>query len=173
MGLHASAQCIVNDVRIQPAHFEPAIPKEVGGWLLAFCIILAIFFPAQSLYQIFSHTIPSLASSHSPKLTLLLSVYCVLFGALAALSAIAGVALWLVKSGAVLLARRFLWTFLISHFAYFCFFVLLTRPRQALSFAEMGWYHIVGPIGFFWFWYVYLDHSKRVRETYGENSHFA
>jgi hypothetical protein len=30
----------------------------------------------------------------------------------------------------------------------------------------MGWYHLVGPAAFVYLWHTYLEHSKRVRDTY-------
>jgi hypothetical protein len=168
MGLDASPQCTMDDLEIPPAHFEPAISKEVGGWLLAFCIILTIATPAQFGYEIFVNVIPKLTRSDDVRLTVLGIVYCVMLGTLGACSARAGFSLWTVKPRAVASARRFLWAFLFSNFAYFCFWVLLMKPRQASRLAAMGWYHVVGPVGFFWLWFVYLEHSKRVRETYGQ-----
>jgi len=156
----------MNDAKARPVHFEPAIPKEVGGWLLFFCIVLTIIIPAQSLYQIFFNMIPRLTRTHEARVTVLLVVHCILLGALAAYSGITGFSLWTAKREAVVAVRRFLWTLLFSNFAYFCFWIVLMKPWRALSFAERGWYHVVGPIGFFWFWYVYLEHSKRVRSTY-------
>ena len=62
------------------------------------------------------------------------------------------------------MARRYLLTYLIANFAYFGFWMLL-RPHSQAAYAEMGWYHVVGPIGTFYLWSVYLEHSKRVKET--------
>lgn len=64
------------------------------------------------------------------------------------------------------MARRYLLAYLIANFAYFTFWILVMRPRAQLAYAEMGWYHVVGPIAFFYTWFVYLEHSKRVKETF-------
>ena len=86
--------------------------------------------------------------------------------ALAGFSFIAGLNLWLVKPDAVRFARRFLVVNLTANVAYFLFWMAVIRPIQPVSFAEMGWYHVVGPIASTALWYFYLEHSKRVRNTY-------
>jgi Protein of unknown function (DUF2569) len=139
---------------------------EVGGWLLLLCFNLTVVYPATSLYAIFVHAVPKLVGIHSPRLTLLLSVYCVVFTAVAIFSFIAGLKLWTVRLDAVRFARRFLWTFVIANIAYFVFWIIVIQPNQRLSFAEMLWYHVVGPIPQMALWYFYLEHSKRVRATY-------
>ena len=151
---------------IETAQTEPAIPPEVGGWLLLLCLGLIVVYPTSSLYHIFSHTIPNLIGAHSPARILLLSVYSVVFIVVAFFSIIAGLKLWLVKPGAVRFAKRYLLLYLIANITYFFFWMLIARPHLIISFAEMGWGHIVGPIGATVLWYFYLENSKRVRETY-------
>jgi hypothetical protein len=143
-----------------------SVPAEVSGWLLALCLILTVVFPATSLYRIISHTIPTAIAAHTLNLIVLLSVYSLLFSALAVFSFMAGLRLWLVKPHAVGLARRFLRTYLIANAAYFVFWIAVIRPNKQVAYAEMGWYHIVGPAASVFLWYTYLEHSKRVRNTY-------
>ncbi len=45
------------------------------------------------------------------------------------------------KTGAVQFARRFLVISLVSDLAYFLFWIAIILPSEAVSFAEMGWYH--------------------------------
>lgn len=78
----------------------------------------------------------------------------------------AGLRLWLVKPHAVGFARRFLLTYLIANAAYFVFWIVVIRPTTQVAYAEMGWYHVVGPAASVFLWYTYLEHSKRVRSTY-------
>lgn len=137
----------------------------VGGWLLLLCLILIIY-PAMSFYRILSHTIPTLIAAHGVGRTLLLSVYCLLFSGIAILSFVTGVRLWLVKPNAVAFAQRYLLTYLIANAAYFVFWIAVMRPTQQVSYAQMAWYHIVGPAASVFLWYTYLEHSKRVRCTY-------
>jgi hypothetical protein len=141
-------------------------PGEVGGWLLVLCLILIVSYPALTLYRIFSHTIPSLIAAHALNRILLLSVYSLVFIAMSVLSVVAGARLWLVKPDAVRFARGYLVTSLIANIAYFIFWIIVMRPTTRLAFAQMGWYHVVGPVAAFALWYPYLEHSKRVRATY-------
>lgn len=154
------------DPQHQLASDNSSVLAEVSGWLLALCLILTIVLPATSLYRIISHTIPTTISAHTFSRTLLLSVYSLVLSALAALSFAAGLRLWLVKPHAVGFARRFLLTYLIANAAYFVFWIAVIRPTKQLAYAEMGWYHIVGPAAFAFLWRTYLEHSKRVRNTY-------
>ena len=151
---------------IQTAPTHPVAPAQVSGWLEVLCFILTIVYPASVFYEIFRHIVPNLLGAHNTARTLLLIVYSVVFIAVAVFSCIAGLKLWVIKRDAVGFARRFLWTYLLMHFAYFAFWILIARPSQSIMLAEMGYYHIVGPIGSFALWYFYLEHSKRVRLTY-------
>lgn len=142
------------------------IPAEISGWLLVLCLILTIIFPAASLYRVISHTIPMAFAAHTLNRILLLSIYSLLFSALAVLSFVAGLRLWLVRPHAVSLARRFFLINVIANVAYFIFWIALIRPTRQDAYAEMGWYHVVGPAASLFLWQTYLEHSKRVRNTY-------
>ena len=155
----------LNTTETQATSIEPTVPPAVTGWLLFLCLLLTLVYPAATFYQVL-HTLPSLFGGHSPRFMFLLSVYCVLFAALAVLSFIAGLKLWLVRPDAVRFARRWLWTYLIANFAYFGLSIAIAKDLNPLSLAQMGWYHVVGPIQSFALWYFYLEHSKRVRATY-------
>jgi hypothetical protein len=156
----------LNTAETQAIRSDPTVPPEVTGWLLFLCLNLTLVYPATTLYHILTHTVPTLIRSQNPAFTVLLSVYSITFTTVAVLSFIAGLNLWLVKPHAVRFARRQLWTYLITNIAYFVFWVVVAKPHQSLSLAEMGWYHVVGPIPSFALWYFYLEHSKRVRATY-------
>ena len=156
----------LTDTQLQSSSESSSVPAEISGWLLALCLILTIGFPATSLYRIISHTIPTAIAAHTLNRVLLLSVYSLLFSALAVLRFVAGLRLWLVKPHAVGFARRFLLAYLIANVAYFVFWIAVIRPTKQVAYAEMGWYHIVGPAAFVFLWYTYLEHSKRVRSTY-------
>lgn len=142
--------------------------EAVDGWLLALCLLLTFVYPATSFYQIFRYTLPRFIGAHDATRMLLLGTYSVLFSAVAVLSFSAGLKLWLVKPHAVRYARRWLLGYLFANIGYFVFWAIVVRPRETLDLAEMGWYHVVGPIGSTALWYVYLEHSKRVRQTYRE-----
>lgn len=154
-----------SEIRIVSAE-PPTVPPAVTGWLLCLCLLLTFVYPARTLYHILAHTLPALVTGHGFKLIFLLSVYSIVFISLAVLSFIAGLKLWLVKPGAVGFARLWLWTYLIVNFAYFLLWLGFARHPNSLSLAQMGWYHVVGPIPSFALWYFYLEHSKRVHATY-------
>ncbi len=130
------------------------------------CLVLTFVSPTTAFYQVFFHAIPELIAAQTLTHTVLLSVYSVLFSVVAVMSIVAGTRLWLIRSGAVRFARRYLLTYLGANIAYFVFWLLVVRPTQPLSLAEMGWHHVVVPIGSTALWYIYLVHSKRVRKTY-------
>jgi len=151
---------------MQPSQVEHQIQAGVGGWLLFFCLNLTFVYPATSLYQIVTHIVPRLMGRHNPTFIFLLSVDCVASTALAVFGFLAGLKLWLVKPKAVRFARSWLWTYLVTNFAYFALWLMIAKPHESTILAAMGWYHVVGPIPSFTLWYFYLEHSKRVKATY-------
>lgn len=161
-----STHGFVNVQEIQTMQSDGAIPPAVSGWLLVLCLLLTFSYPATSLYHISIHTIPMLITAHSPSRIVLLTVYSALFIVMAVYSFLAGLKLWLVKPDAVRFAKRYLLAYLIADIAYFVFWIIIIRPHQTASFAEMGWSHVVSPIPSTALWYFYLEHSKRVRATY-------
>ena len=148
----------------------PIAPLEpvIDGWLFLFCLILTVIFPATTLYGVFTSTIPAFRHSHALRGEISCGIYAILFTGLGAYSFVAGVRLWTVRPGAVLFAKRFLWTFLLAHLAYFALWFLLFQPVSSLSMSRMVWHHVAGALPFFLLWTAYLEHSKRVRETYAE-----
>jgi len=149
-----------------PQNPSPTEQAGVEGWLLVLCLILTCWYPAIDLYRVFSQALPQLVSGQSPNRALIYGVYAGLFITTAAFSFMAGLKLWLIKPGAVSFARRYLALYLIAHIAYFLFWMVVVRPSQLPDFAEMGWYHVVAPIGSVALWFFYLEHSRRVRSTY-------
>ena len=142
------------------------VPVEVRGWLLVLCLILTLFYPTRSVYHILWHTIPIISTAHALNRILLLSVYSFVVSALAVFSFAAGLGLWCVKPKAVGFAKRYLLTYLVAHVAYFVLWIAMIRPTREIDYVEMGWWNIVGPLVFVTLWYSYLEHSRRVRETY-------
>lgn len=156
----------MNTQEIQATRSDPAVPPAVNGWLLVLCLLLTLVYPASTLYAIFWQAVPKIIGAHNATGLLLLGVYSGVFAAVAVFSLWAGVKLWLVKPDAVGFAKRYLLGYLIANIAYFVFWTLVVRPTQMLALAEMSWYRVVGPIASTALWYFYLEHSKRVRETY-------
>lgn len=138
----------------------------VVGWLLVLCLVLTVACPISLLYQTFAHTVPALIHTHDLMQTILLTACALLLLGLAGFSFAAGVALWMIKPGAVRFAKRFWLTYLFAHFGYFAFWVLLVRPSDLSRLAPVAWYHVAGPLLPYFLWTVYLEHSKRVRATY-------
>jgi len=122
-------------------------------------------YPASCVYAIFWNAVPKLIRAHGSARILESAVYCVLFAAVAIISFVTGMKLWLVKLDAVKLARRYLLVYLTANISYFVFWMLVIQPTKH-GLAEMGWHHVVGPIASTALWYSYLEHSNRVRETF-------
>jgi hypothetical protein len=156
----------MNTKEINALQIQPPPPTGVEGWVLFLCLALALFAPLADFYHIICSTVQRLLNAQSFRTLFWSSVYSATFAGLGIFSVIAGVRLWLIKPGAVKLARRYLWTYLIVNSGYFALWIAIMRPKQLQSFAEMGWYHIAGPVVPFALWSVYLEHSKRVRATY-------
>jgi hypothetical protein len=155
----------VNTKETEVTSIGPLVHPAVTGWLLFLCLLLVFVYPATTFYDVLTRALPSLFSGHRLRFILLLSVYCIVFAALAVLSFTAGMKLWLLRPDAIRFARRWLWTYLIANFAYFGLWIAIANKPSPLSLAAMGWDQ-VGPIPSFALWYFYLEHSKRVRATY-------
>jgi hypothetical protein len=153
----------INAMQIDP---PASVPKGVGGWLWVLCFCLVVVAPITSFYHLFLGTFSRLRHAHTLRVAYLLTCYFVVFSAVAAYGFFAGLRLWLVKPGAVSLAKKYLWAYLLANLSYFVFWMVVMQPKQLLSFEAMGWYHVVGAILPFTLWYFYLEHSKRVRATY-------
>lgn len=153
----------LNTAETKPTSIEPTIPPAVTGWLLFLCVVLTLLYPAINLHHL-TYTVPLII--RYPGFPIFLLSNCVVFTALAVFSFLAGLKLWLVRPGAVRFARRWLWSYLIAHIADFVLFIVVAKPRQFVSVVGTGWFHVVVPIASFAFWYLYLEHSKRVRATY-------
>ena len=76
--------------------------------------------------------------------------------------------LWLVKRGAVDLAKRFLILCLIGDAAIFGAWAVLVGPSKAASYDRMVAELIVAPLFQALIWYSYLATSVRVRETFSD-----
>jgi Protein of unknown function (DUF2569) len=145
-------------------HFFP----EAGGFLVVLCLALVIVYPASELYAVIIRVGPKLMASHNAKSSALLATYIVIFTSLAMFSVSAGLRLWRVRPGAVEFAKKYLLAYLISNAAYFVFWYLLFRSTNRVLLAEMGWYHLAGPIASVTLWYTYLENSDRIRQTFSE-----
>ena len=141
----------------------------VGGWLLVLCLLLVFVSPATAIYSVFWHALPKLFAAASISRIVLSSVYCATFLGVAICSVWAGLKLWLIQPSADKFARKYLLGYLTANVAYFAFWYAISRSTDSLSLAQMGWYHVVAPIGSTALWYFYLENSVRVRETYSSD----
>ena len=98
---------------------EPFVVREVRGWLLVLCLILTFLAPLMASYNICFSVIPMLLRKPGPRLTLIAAVYLAIFIPLIGFSIRAGLRLWLVRPGAVVFARRYLWAYLVGNLSYF------------------------------------------------------
>src|SRR5258705_4214777 len=103
----------MNTKEIDPLQVQPPPRAGVEGWLLFLCLVLVVFAPLADFYHIIFSTVPRLVNARMFRTMLLLSVYSATFAGLGVFSVIAGVRLWLIKPGALKLAQRYLWTYLI------------------------------------------------------------
>ena len=153
-------------MEIKASREHEVVPAEVGGWLLTLCLILTIVYPGATLFVILFHAIPAATSAPGYNRMVLLSAYSGVFGILALLSFVTGLKLWLIKPSAVRSARRYLLTYLATNVAYFISWIAVIRPTAQASYLEMGYYHVAAPVASFALWWSYLEHSKRVHNTY-------
>jgi hypothetical protein len=140
--------------------------EGVSGWLLLFCCILTIAVPLSTLNQVCVHTIPLISKTHSLKRQILWSAYAAMFLGVGSFALVVGVRLWMVCADAVRLAKLWLLVFLSAHVSYFCLWLVMFRWDRTSSVAKVGWDHVVAPLCSFLLWITYLEHSKRVRNTY-------
>ena len=159
--------------RVQPTPVPISKAEPIiEGWLVVFCLLLTVFHPASVLYQMLTSVWPALWKMQDPRHLFLWTVYSIVFLSVGVLGVTTGVKLWAVRPAAVQFAKRFLAIYLCAHLGYFALWILLMYPNSSLSLrsvslASMIWYHVAGPLPFFFLWTSYLEHSKRVRDTYG------
>ena len=151
---------------IQPARPEIPSHKSVGGWLLFLCFSLTVLSPITVINTLMSEILPAIDASHSIHATVLYRVHAVVISSIGILAFLAGFRLWMVKAGAVKFAQRCLGAIFCLHLGYFAFWLVFYQQRFHTGFGYMGWIHIGQPLIFFAIWFLYLDRSTRVRETY-------
>lgn len=128
--------------------------------------MLVFYVPMNSFYDFIAHILPAFSRGRDFKRELQLVICSVVVLGVAIFGLIVGLQLWMIRVGAVKLAKVWLLTFLFAHFAYFISWLALFPSAPTEKLAQMGWHQVVGPLGPFFLWNVYLEHSKRVRDTY-------
>jgi hypothetical protein len=141
--------------------------QGVQGWLILFCLVLTVIAPCSCLFHL-AHTLPLLMRTHDPRRQILWTVFVVMYLAIAGVAFVTGIRLWLVRRGAVRMAKLWLLMNLCLNVSYFFLWLILFSHTRTDSVAKVAWDHIVGPLVPFFLWNTYLEHSKRVRDTYRE-----
>jgi hypothetical protein len=143
-------------------------PKEVRGWLLLLCINLTIFSPSSAAHELrvaFEdyHLIQNdnlLSSIYIFIILIVVLMMCFSF--------YAGLLLWRVKPKAVKIAKIFLISqFIVSLFICIVFSLIVPRIGIEKIIGEMI-RDTIKSLFFFIIWYIYLDNSTRVYNTYAE-----
>jgi uncharacterized membrane protein len=137
----------------------------VGGWLLVFCIIIAVITPILSASQIISghalagemeksHKIASIVES---SLSVLLHIY----------GCVTGIIIWVGSKSGLKLAKQFLTINLIGFFIIGITTALICQDAEARH-KIIGGFIILTPkeIIFFVIWWLYFNKSKRVKALY-------
>ncbi len=120
----------------------------VRGWLLFFCVISVLYFPAEVLNHF----------AQAPK-----GIYAAIRSILAALSFNAGVRLFFIKASGIEWVRLFFVLRLIVGI------VLLWGIMQSAGIATDRFFTELATLGSLIAWWSYFRYSRRVRVTYGRN----
>jgi hypothetical protein len=133
----------------------------VGGWLLIFCISLAVISPVTQGF-IAVKAVRNLATARVHILTLLrLGLVGAIYGGLAVFSCFSGVMLWMKNPKAVSVARAYL---LIAAVLPISLYLLLHYAGMHVDLLRI----ILRRLFYSVVWYSYLRSSRRVKVTYGK-----
>ena len=158
-----------NPAGLAPSVEAPASPYTgVGGWLLLLCLGLTVLSPLISMISLVTgYNDSSPFFEQFPGLKIIVTVDAVLSALLMAFSVYAGIGLWTVRPGAVVMAKRYLFCFLGYHVVAAVLPFLAGLPQDAND-AMMPLVVKSAAQGFVFFalWYSYLNKSQRVRATY-------
>ncbi len=145
--------------------------KGVGGWLLFLCVTLTVLDPSAVLINLF--IVADAAKPYFPEhpgFFRLILVNGVAGIALSVFSLYAGISLWKRLPGAIAVARKYLRTVC----AYSVLAPFLPRLIGSTFQATDETFALTCLNSFFTIiyagiWYLYLNRSRRVRATYGDN----
>jgi len=142
----------------------------VGGWLLFFCLVLTLFSPLATLFNLVgSFAAASPAFARFPGLLAISVIDTLLSVGLMVFSIYAGIGLWRIQPGAVQTTKTFLKFFLgyLAFAAVLPFMAGLPAAANEAMVAAVVVSTVRGVI-FFAIWNSYLNCSKRVKATYIE-----
>jgi hypothetical protein len=146
--------------------------KGVRGWLLLLCLALTVLDPSAVLINLFTATNAAKPSfARDPGLFRLILANGVAGIALSVFSLYAGISLWKRLPGAPAVARKYLLTVLgYSILAPFLPYLLgptnLVASQDSLVLTSLNSLFTIMYVAA---WYLYLNRSRRVRATYGDN----
>lgn len=149
-------------------------PKGVGGWLVFFCVGLTILGPLLTLNQMvtgWTETAPAFEKYPVIKTALLCENIGLL--ALTVYGFVVGCLIWSGNLKGRTMARRFLLIRLLGFIAVelAALFVMRDLPREMLAAGAGGVFGAILQTGiYFLVWWFYFKKSKRVRNTYGDES---
>jgi Protein of unknown function (DUF2569) len=145
------------------AVMRAASPEElhgVGGWLLIFCVSLAVISPIMQAL-IAAKAITNLATLRLPIQTLLrLGLTGAIYSGLAVFSCFAGVMLWMEKARAVSVAKAYL---VVATVLPISLFLVPYLAGMHVNLVQI----ILTRSIYFAVWYSYLAASRRGKVTYG------
>jgi Protein of unknown function (DUF2569) len=162
-------------LKLEPAPSVPDVPypfvtipqtiqlSGVGGWLLLYCIGMAILVPLLISIQLFSWAYFLHASVRLVNKTLILAMVQELY------SAIVGVFLWMGRPVALLLLRIHFIIVGVSTLVSLLALVQLALNAHTKTSVVRGFVTEIVSTGFTVLWFFYFRKSQRVRNTYGAN----
>ena len=153
---------------IRAGAFPRSEVKGVGGWLLLFCLILTILGPLVRLgFLAFSYFRAVHYRAQHPGLLLHVFLTTPVSLAIVAFGIYAGLGLWRIRPGAVTTAKYYLWFVLVANIflsVLGLLFVTTSAAKQNIVNSLVN-----ATVGFF-LWYAYLTKSKRVANTYPQET---
>ena len=143
-------------------------PRGVGGWLLVFCVILTILIPLFKLPSLFStYRDASRLFESFPRLYFIVLLNTVLGVGLIIFSIYAGVSLWQKNSKGPVIAKRYLFVYLVYAFFSNGLLFLAGLPTEAIeAVLREAFLNIFNSAIFAGIWYAYLERSIRVKNTF-------
>ena len=142
-------------------------PRGVRGWLLLLCLGLTVFGPVRWLAEMLLS--PQERQPWYDDLTLALYLNSLVGVGLLVFGMTAGVFLWRVRPGAVLLAKVFLSVQAIYALVWLALSFRLELPGATLEELVLLRFGI-SSLAFFAVWFTYLHRSRRVNNTYDVSS---
>jgi hypothetical protein len=139
--------------------------KGVGGWLLVFCIIIAVITPILSASEIISGHALAGEMEKSHKIASI--VESSLSGLLHLYGCATGIIIWAGSKNGLKLAKRFLAINLLGFFVIGITAAIICQDAEARH-KIIGGFIILTPkeIIFFVIWWLYFNKSKRVKALY-------